>query len=221
MKMIDRIVLIILSLLAVTSNDLLAQPEQASFTFSPNSFERTKSFMLTEFGVGKRFDDYKIANKTRSESDTVFTWELGYMRNVSKRWAIGFSGFLNSDDWRSQFGVKPRVRYWLGRQSSIDLAAGPILKTFGEDDLTHTGVSSHLGVNPTNWIGIDFGFEYVSFDGTIFAPGGESRIPVDGTRVSYSISTKLSGLSGSIVGTAGPAIVALVLYLILHNDSDF
>lgn len=219
--MIDRIVLIAAALSLMSAPLVNAQTTSQSFTFSPHSPAQTRSFLLTEFSVGQRFGDYTINEEKRSESETQFGWELGYMRNVSSRWAVGAAAFFNSDDWRSQLGIKPRVRYWLGRQSSIDLAAGPILKTFGEDDLTHTGVSSHLGINPTNWLGFDIGFEYVTFDGSIFAPGGDSRLPVDGDRVSYSISTKLNGLSGSVVGTVGPAIVALILYLTLHNDSDY
>lgn len=221
MKMIDRIVLIITVLVIFTALPTSAQTSQRNFSFTPRPLDQTKTFTITEFSLGRRFGDYTLGDDNRSESEGLAGWELGLMRNVSERWAIGAAVFLNADDWRTQIGIKPRLRYWLGQRSSFDLAAGPILKTYGEDHLTHTGISSHLGYNANSWLGFDLGFEYVSFDGTQFAPGGELLIPVKGDRSSFSITTRIGGVPGAIAAVAVPAVVAAFIYAALNNDDSW
>ncbi len=219
--MIDRIVLIIIAVAISSASPSIAQTSQRNFSFNPRPLDQTKAFSITEFSLGHRFGNYTQNGEDRSESEALATWELGYMRNLSERWALGVAAFLNADDWRTQFGVKPRVRYWLGQKSSLDFSIGPILKTFGEDQLTHKGISSNLGYNFNNWLGLDAGFEYVSFDGTQFAPGGELLIPVEGDRTSFSISAKVAGVPGAIAGVAVPAVVAALIYIALNDDDNY
>lgn len=218
--MIDRIVLIIAALAIFTASPSVAQTSHRNFSFTPRPLDQTKSFTITEFSLGRRFGDYTLGNDNRSESEGLAAWELGLMRNVSERWAVGAAVFLNADDWRTQIGIKPRVRYWLGQRSSLDIAAGPILKTYGEDQLTHTGISSHLGYNANSWLGFDLGYEYVSLDGTQFAPGGELLIPVKGDRSSLSITTRIGGVPGAVAGVAVPAIFAALIYAALNDDDS-
>ncbi len=218
--MIYRVVMLIIAVTVLAASPSVAQTSQRGFSFTPRPLEQTKTFTITEFSLGRRFGDYNLGDDDRSESEGLAAWELGLMRNVSERWAIGAAVFLNADDWRTQFGIKPRVRYWLGQRSSLDLAAGPILKTYGEDQLTHTGISSHLGYNANSWLGFDLGFEYVSFDGMIFAPGGELLIPVKGDRSSFSITTRIGGVPGAIAGVAVPAIVAALINAAFNDDDS-
>ena len=219
--MIDRIVLIIIAVAISIASPSTAQTSQRNFSFNPRPLDQTKAFSITEFSLGRRFGDYTLGDDNRSESEGLAAWELGLMRNVSERWAVGATVFLNADDWRTQLGIKPRVRYWLGHKSSFDFSARPILKTFGEDQLTHKGISSNLGYNFNNWLGLDAGFEYVSFDGTQFAPGGELLIPVEGDRTSFSITAKVGGVPGAIAGVTVPAVVAALIYIALNDDDSY
>jgi hypothetical protein len=218
--MIDRLVLIIIALMMSTAPPANAQTSLRNFSFTPRPLDQTKTFTITEFSLGPRFGNYTLGDDKRSESEGLTSWELGLMRNVSERWAVGAAVFLNADEWRTQVGIKPRVRYWLGQRSSLDLAAGPILKTYGEDQLTHIGISSHLGYNANSWLGFGLGFEYVTFDGTRFAPGGELLIPVEGDRSSFSITTRIGGVPGAVCGIAVPAFVAAFIYIALNDDDS-
>lgn len=220
MKMIDRIVLIITLLALFTASPTDAQTSQRNFSFNPHPLDQTNAFSITEFGYGFRFGNHTMNREDRSESEMLVSWELGYMRNVTYRWALGVAAFLNADDWRTQFGIKPRVRYWLNNKSSLDFAVGPILKTWDDDNLTYTGISSHLGFNLNYWLGLDAGFEYVSFEGTQFAPGGNSMIPAEGDRTSFSLGARIGGVPGAFIGVAVPAVVAALIYIVLNDDDS-
>jgi len=219
MKMIDRIVLIITALAICIASPSFAQTSQRNFSFNPRPLDQTKAFSITELGYGFRFGNHTMNGEDRSESEMLASWELGYMRNVSNHWSLGVAAFLNADDWRTQFGIKPRLRYWLNTQSNLDFAVGPILKTWDDDNLTYTGISSHLGFNLNHWLGLDAGFEYVSFEGTQFAPGGNSMVPAEGDRTSLSVGARIGGVPGAVTGIAVPAVVAALIY-IAFNDND-
>jgi hypothetical protein len=53
----------------------------------------------------------------------VFT-DLGVMRNVSRHVAVGGTFYAGGDEDRVRVGPKARVRYWLSREVSIELAPG-------------------------------------------------------------------------------------------------
>lgn len=58
--------------------------------------------------------------------------DLGLMRNVSRHVSVGANLYFGIDDRRSRFGPKARVRYWLSRTISVDVAPGVLLA--GGDD---------------------------------------------------------------------------------------
>ncbi|HEX9705334.1 MAG TPA: hypothetical protein VGA20_08825 [Gemmatimonadales bacterium] len=77
------------------------------------------SFWITETGYTR------WTNPPPHETPNYFTTELGWMRNVSSRDALGGSLQLaayGDFDWRLAF--KPRYRRWLGRGVRLDVAPG-------------------------------------------------------------------------------------------------
>ena len=88
----------------------------------------TKSFLITEFGVMQRLDPYpwKFGG-----SRLAITFDVGWMKNVSTRSAVGFSGYAMPSDETTRLGIRGRYRRWLSRRLSLDVSPGVILG--GED----------------------------------------------------------------------------------------
>jgi len=111
-----------------------ASPVQAgprrilSVTWRGRPQAEARSFLITEFGVLARIDDYPY---TGGDSRTALSFDLGWMKNVSERGAIGFSGYALVSDPTTRLGIRGRYRRWLSRKTSIDISPGVLLG--GED----------------------------------------------------------------------------------------
>jgi hypothetical protein len=115
-----------------------------------------RSFFLTEVSGGVIYDQNFVA-----------TADLGYMRNLDPGSAVGGSIFLSAegvveDSWVA-FGLRPRYRRWLSRQTSLDaaLAVGGVAGTSGSTDgglLVHT----ELTFGAWDLVGITVGVAYSS-----------------------------------------------------------
>ena len=97
-------------------------------TWQGRPLAETRSFMITEFGVLSRLDDYPYLDH---ESRLAFSFDLGWMKNVSERGAVGFSGYALVSDPTTRLGLRGRYRRWLSRKMSIDVSPGIVLG--GED----------------------------------------------------------------------------------------
>jgi hypothetical protein len=75
------------------------------------------------------------------------TWELGWMRNLGERHAVGGTTFIEGDGLRMagwRVGLKARYRWWLEGNRSVDVAPGVIL--YGEEDFTPDNPGALLAV---------------------------------------------------------------------------
>jgi hypothetical protein len=99
-----------------------------SLTWRGHPYPETRSFMITEFGVMYRLDRYPYLGGT---SRLAITFDLGWMKNVGSRHAVGFSGYAMPADQTTRLGIRFRYRRWLSRSASIDVSPGVILG--GED----------------------------------------------------------------------------------------
>jgi len=86
-------------------------------------------FVLTEFGALVRLDEYPYRG---SDSRLAFTFDLGYMKNISDREAVGLTGYALLSDPTTRLGVRARYRRWIKRRLSVDVTPGIILG--GEDN---------------------------------------------------------------------------------------
>jgi hypothetical protein len=99
-----------------------------SLTWRGRPLAETRSFMITEMGVLARIDDYPYIG---GDSRTAFSFDLGWMKNISERGAVGFSGYALVSDPTTRLGIRGRYRRWLSRKTSIDISPGVLLG--GED----------------------------------------------------------------------------------------
>ena len=121
-------VLLVLALLAVAPHCTWAQgvDEPRSLCLKGGPRSECSSFLITELGY--------------SEREFLF-WEVGWMKNVGGRLALG--GTLLKDIADERFGLKPRVRVWLASDLSLDVGAGVLF----ENDAMDQGFTGHVGFN--------------------------------------------------------------------------
>lgn len=99
-----------------------------ALTWRGHPYPETKSFLITELGVMYRLDRYPYQLST---SRLAVTFDLGWMKNLGTRHALGFSGYAMPADQTTRLGIRGRYRRWLSRSTSIDVSPGIILG--GED----------------------------------------------------------------------------------------
>lgn len=99
-----------------------------SLTWRGHPYPETRSFMITEFGLMYRLDRYPYVGGT---GRLAITFDLGWMKNVGTRHAVGFSGYAMPADPTTRLGIRARYRRWLSRSVSVDVSPGVILG--GED----------------------------------------------------------------------------------------
>ena len=99
-----------------------------ALTWRGRPLAETRSFMVTEFGVLERIDDYPYIG---GDSRIAFSFDLGWMKNISESGAVGFSGYALISDATTRMGIRARYRRWLSRKTSIDISPGVLLG--GED----------------------------------------------------------------------------------------
>jgi hypothetical protein len=185
-------VLLVVSLLLAKSTvaDTTAASERVQakrlFSFSPRPLPECRYFLISEFGVAYRCD-----KPPKAEADvwTTFLAEVGFMRNVNLRSAVGCAFFGEGGGDGSRAGIRGRYRLWLtprGKRpsrSSLDITPGiilwgsrkyacPPLSGPDDPDLPNTrifyarypGVATSVALNLREWLGILFHAEYIPLD---------------------------------------------------------
>ena len=112
----------------VSSLDDPKRPHIPAVTWRGRPLAETRSFMITEFGVLARIDDYPYLG---GDSRIQFSFDLGWMKNISANSAAGFTGYALVSDPTTRLGIRARYRRWLSRKTSIDVSPGVLLG--GED----------------------------------------------------------------------------------------
>lgn len=93
-------------------------PIFGQFCFRGKPLKECKSFLIFEAAGYKTSMEY-----AKPEGHAM--WEVGWMVNRNSHSAIGGTVVFGSDFSRGTWaGVKARYRYWLGRRTSFDCAAG-------------------------------------------------------------------------------------------------
>lgn len=152
-------------------------PKQLCFKGAP--IDRCRYFMLTEYS--RTGDEYGGGEGTGHKNNI----ELGVMRNLDERSAVGMSVFTGVED-RPHRGVAVRYRRWLNSGVSVDLAPG-VMAAGGGDGLRLTGTAAFSLA------------DYVA----VFVQGetGDNTV---------TAGVRVGALPGLIAGTLAAAIGALV-----------
>jgi hypothetical protein len=122
--------------------------------------------------------------------------DLGYMRHLSAKSALGVSlaGISSTD--ANRVGVRGRYRYWISRVVGLDATAGLVVAGGGDlyETITLPGLLASVGVQAWGVVGF--------------------TVEMEETRWSYGGSTtqwRIGGHLGSELGVAGAAVLGVIV----------
>jgi hypothetical protein len=171
-----------------------------------------RSFLITEFGLLARLDDYPYQS---GASRLAITFDAGWMKNISERDAVGLSGQVLTSDPTQRIGVRGRYRRWLSRSTSVDLTPGVFVS--GEDNLIDydpPGFVMGASFNAGDLVSVTVETEYARYKdyGDVLP-----QIPTTHSDVTWRAGAKL----GSGLGVLGAAaLVGIFLYIGLSGGFD-
>lgn len=159
-----------------------------------------------------RLDPYPYLPST---SRTAVTFDLGWMKNIGPRQAVGFSGYAMPADPTTRLGIRARYRRWLSRKASVDVSPGVILG--GED--------SAIEYSPPGFV---LGATFNS--GDLFAVMVDAEVarnsvfaeesPPFVTRVDHTDLTWRAGAKlGSGLGLAGSVVLVGLVFAVLVSGA--
>jgi hypothetical protein len=135
-----------------------------------------RTWFISEFGLLRAFENQLQAGPVQQAY-----WELGMMKRLSARTAIGGSAYASYDDVefrRVLAGVKVRGRRWLTRAVTLDASAGLLLVTSGDQrglatHLNLPGFTGRLDLGLADWIGATAGVDIygLTISPSVIEPG--------------------------------------------------
>jgi hypothetical protein len=118
---------------------LLTAPARAQ---APSDAAACGWFFLTEAGV---LFSIKADAGFESEQAVIGSIDLGGMKNIGRRWALGATGFWESGSDHNRGGVRIRYRRWLGGRTALDLSPGVVVA--GNDTFDGPGLIGQAAFN--------------------------------------------------------------------------
>lgn len=176
-----------------------AAEEPRSMTWRGRPLSETRSFWISEFGIGGRLNESGNAARADNLFAEYATLELGPMVNVTSRIAVGGTASLRGSG-EAGVGVNARVRWWLDRKWALDLSPGVIIGGSSGDsryDLTYPSATGRVSLSYGDWVGVTAGSEQI-------------RIHGGASEVDWFAGVYLGSYPGAIV--SGLFMVASLLY---------
>jgi len=181
-----------------------------SLCWRGHPFPECRSFLITEVGLFYPRSRSSIEGGRRTEAAA----DLGWMKNVSERDAVGgtIHGKLANDYVRA--GLRARYRRWLGRSVSVELSPGIIVAN--QDDLRDAyllpGLVAGATLNLGDMVGISVEAERARYSREESLGTGviESRFSETTWRAGWKLGW-VPGGGGALIFIAGGIIQLLVL----------
>ena len=153
-------------LVMATPDVALAQVQTATRTglcWRGRPQARCAGFLVSEFSL--------VVGPTRPSRRPPSNgiWELGAMRNITSSYAAGATAFvLHDDEHRYLLGVRPRVRYWVNEDVSVDVGLGIIVHDLKKETFVvkTPSLTGRAGVTWTDRVGIFAQLEVLSVQGS-------------------------------------------------------
>ncbi len=165
-------------------------PSQAQFRWNPKPLPACRTFPITEIGF-----NYRISSDQATDQQLYIASDLGFMRNLSTRYALGASNFVGfGDDSEFRGGLKLRVRKWFTNGTSLDISPG-ILLWDSIWRFSRPGFTGSVDLKFEEWFGLSLIFEYRRAREEMYA---------------HDTGIYLGMKSGSSAGLIGHGVVGLV-----------
>jgi hypothetical protein len=173
-------------------------PRYHSFAFRGGDKSHCASFMLTEAGI---LIPLKADAGTAGDQKLYGSIDLGWMKNVGQRSAVGVSGFWESGSDHNRGGVRLRYRRWLDDHLSLELSPGIV--TGGNDTYNPPGFIGQVAINAGDLMS-------VVLEGEVdqYASNGSSSSAFPGATQYRSDTTFRLGLRGGSYVGVGVSLLA-------------
>ncbi len=180
---------------------------QARFSWKPKPYPRCRSFLVTDLGYFLRLTPLpRTVTDAEEKARNYVVSNIGYMQNINRRYAIGFSNFLATylgQEYGVNWGVKLGFRKWLNERSSVDLSPGIILWHYSDDRNWKTpGFTGSIDLKWRQALGISLIAEYVP-----------SRAPMLENDLGIYLGVELGSLPGLIATGVGAAGMLTLLWV--------
>ncbi|HEV8128874.1 MAG TPA: hypothetical protein VGQ14_04390, partial [Candidatus Eisenbacteria bacterium] len=127
----------------------------------------------------------------------LLAFDLGMMVNVGEKTAIGATAFTGAGNDYAQAGVRLRVRRWLSRTASVDIAPGIIALEHRVSGEAHPpGLSLQVGLNPSRYVGVTA--EAFTISQYQYSPHGRTSVSDKGVLVGGRIGQWPGAVSGVV-----------------------
>ncbi len=189
------------------------------FAFRGGSRAKCSSFAILEAGVF-----YRAAGSAKyfGLDPALLAADLGYMRNVSDRWALGGSGHFTTSDGGPKLGVRGRARYWFTPRIGLDLMPGVFIHSFlSNEDVNGVGLNLGTSLTLGDYFSIDLYLESLSVRGYNYYFDGIQlqTVPYSGRRTGLYIGgTGRSYMAPVVAG--GIVITALIVVATFNSGWD-
>lgn len=125
--------------------------------------------------------------------------DFGYLRNVSPKAAVGATFSLVGNQDYLRVGLKPRVRRWITRTTSLDFAVGAFTcvdDTTGDVDHTGVGFTGEASLNFGDFVSITNLVEFSNVDERVNRGPYLDTYVTSGTELAWYLGLKLGGEPG-------------------------
>jgi hypothetical protein len=185
-----------------------------SFSVTPVPGSRAKLYLVGEvetlgrFAGESRHDVNPQTYDGGKELALMVAGQLGLMRNLSARQALGITGYFggSGDSWR--IGLAPRYSHWFG--SAVHVSVEPVLLLAGgnsKSEVTYPALGGHIGVMFTSWLGLSLRTEVIDHTFNQVYQGAPTG--VTWTEKSWYGGLTLGGYPGLAVAGAALMLVGL------------
>jgi hypothetical protein len=180
--------------IGVSPGESGAKPVRHGPSFRPHPLPTSKAYYVYDFGVSYQFAD----DRPFPGNDNVATsLELGYMRNLSAKNAVGFSVLGFAGDEIQRLAVRGRYRRWLSPSVGLDGTAGVTVAGGGDaDEIVFPGFIASAGLQFDGMFGVALEMEQVHYRYWVY-PQVE---PYNQSDVQWRVRGQLGGVPG-VAGT--------------------
>jgi hypothetical protein len=175
-----------------------AAPVYRSLRFRGGDRTRCSSFLITELSVLAPVTDDAGRG---TEQSTLYSGDVGWMKNVGSRSALGASGFWETGSSLNRGGVRLRYRRWLGHQTSLEFSPGVVVA--GDGPFQGPGFVGQAALNAGDLVSL-----------IVEGEAGRFSWPESGNQPSRQVtdtSLRVGIRGGSFVGAGVGVIVGLIL----------
>lgn len=187
-----------------------------AFCWAGRPAESCRTFLVAEasahlLAVGTRYTrtGYDGVREGKWHMVGHFGWEVGVMRNVDPRHAVGATVLVGADANGARVALKGRYREWMGRRAAMDVGAGLLVarraEPFADPDrpgnqhVVVAGLTGDVALGFTDWASVSLRADLVTDAG---------GTPVVGVYPGFKLGTG-PGLGATIL----PPLAILVWFL--------